>query len=76
MQAFIAAIVDVDKELAKLQKQRQQLLVRINSAQKKLANDNFVQRAKPEVVERERKSLAACQGQLAAVEEQIKQEQG
>ena len=73
LRAFIPGIVDPAKELAKLQKQRDQLQARIVSIEKKLANENFLSRAKPEIVDGQRKSLAACQAQLAAVDEQIQE---
>ena len=73
LHGFIPGIVDPQKERAKLNKQREQLAGRITMTQKKLANGHFVERAKPEVVARERVNLKACQKQLAAVDEQIKQ---
>ena len=71
LHGFIPGIVDPQKELAKLNKEREQLAVRITMTQKKLANENFLQRAKPEIVARERSNLKAYQKQLAAVDEQI-----
>ena len=44
-----------------------------SSAQKKLANEDFLSRAKPEVVARERENLKAYQKQLLAVDQQIEQ---
>ena len=73
VQGFIPGIVDAGKELAKLNKQREQLAGRISSAQKKLANEDFLSRAKPEVVARERENLKAYQKQLLAVDQQIEQ---
>jgi valyl-tRNA synthetase len=73
LQAFILGIVDPQKELLKLNKQREQLAGRITTTQKKLANENFVERAKPQVVARERENLKAYQKQLLAVDQQIEQ---
>ena len=73
VQAFIPGIVDSERELAKLGKQREQLVGRITMAQKKLGNENFVNRAKPEIVERERENLKAFQSQLSAIEVQMEQ---
>ena len=73
VQAFIPGIVDLDKELERLEKQQAQLLERIASAQKKLANSQFLSRAKPEIVQRERDNLRTNEGQLGTVKEQIEQ---
>jgi len=73
LQAFIPGIVDTAKELAKLQKEREQLLHRIASAQKKLSNPQFIDRAKPEIVRSQRDNLLACQTQLNAINDQIQQ---
>ena len=73
LQAFIPGIVDSAKELAKLQKEKDQLLQRIASAEKKLANTQFVNRAKPEIVQRERDNLLSSQTQLNAIDAQIQQ---
>ena len=73
VQAFIPGIVDTAKELARLRKQQEQLLDRIASAQKKLADSQFLSRAKPQIVQRERESLKANETQLTAVNQQIEQ---
>ncbi|MCK4850574.1 MAG: class I tRNA ligase family protein, partial [Phycisphaerae bacterium] len=73
LQGFIPGIVDAGKELAKLNKQREQLAGRISSAQKKLANENFLSRAKPQVVARERENLKTYQNQLLVIDQQIEQ---
>ena len=73
VQAFIPGIVDEGKELERLEKQEEQLSERIASAQNKLANSNFVSRAKPEVVQRERDNLRTNEGRLGTVREQIEQ---
>ncbi|NIA06785.1 MAG: valine--tRNA ligase [Actinobacteria bacterium] len=73
VQAFIPGIVDTAKELTRLQKQREQLLQRIASAEKKLNNSQFINRAKPEIVQRERENFAAAKTQIKVVNEQIEQ---
>ena len=60
----LAGMIDIAKELARLDKeliQAQQEIVRI---QGKLANENFVSRAKPEVVEKERERLTEQEERL------------
>ena len=60
--------IDVDAEKVRIQKQLERLKSSIAGKEKKLANDNFVQRAPAEVVERERASLDAIKQQLVTVE--------
>ncbi len=61
----LAGLLDLAKELERLDKeiaQAQQETVRL---QGKLANENFVARAKPEVVEKEREKLAAQEERIS-----------
>jgi valyl-tRNA synthetase len=50
----LEGIVDIAEEKARLAKQQDELMRVIGGIDKKLSNENFVTRAKPEVVERER----------------------
>jgi valyl-tRNA synthetase len=68
LQVFVPGVVDLEKEKAKLGKQREQLQKRIEGAQKKLANENFLARAKPEVVERERERVGELEAELRNVD--------
>jgi valyl-tRNA synthetase len=63
--------IDVDAELARLEKIQAQLEKQINGKQKKLGNENFVARAPADVVEKERASLADLQKQSESVEGDI-----
>jgi len=63
----LAGLIDVDAEIERLEKQRQRLQGTMAGKEKKLANDQFVQRAPVEVVARERESLAQLQEQLEGV---------
>ncbi len=65
---YIPGAVDLEKEKARLAKQRDQLGGRIEGAKKKLSNENFVNKASPEVVERERERLGELEAELAKVE--------
>ena len=60
--------IDVDAEIARNEKQVENLKGMIQGKQKKLANDKFVQRAPEEVVQRERDGLEQLEQQLASVE--------
>jgi len=55
----LAGLLDIDKELERLDKEIAQAQQEIARLQSKLANQNFVMRAKAEVVEKEREKLAA-----------------
>jgi valyl-tRNA synthetase len=64
----LEGVIDLDVERDRLAKERERLVNLIGGAEKKLANENFVSRAKPEVVEREREKLASLQGDFEKVE--------
>jgi valyl-tRNA synthetase len=70
-QVYVHDAVDVDAERAKLRKQKQQIEGAKNAAEKKLANENFVTKAKPEVVARARDRLAELSQQLKTVEKHL-----
>ena len=43
----------------------------MKSVQKKLSNEKFVQNAKPEIVENERKKMADAESKIALIKENI-----
>jgi valyl-tRNA synthetase len=53
----LAGLLDIGKELARLDKEIANVEQEIQRAEAKLANENFVARAKPEVVQKERDRL-------------------
>jgi valyl-tRNA synthetase len=55
----LAGMVDIGQELERLDKEIAQARQEVSRLQGKLANESFVTRAKPEVVEKEREKLAA-----------------
>ncbi len=65
---YIPGAIDMEKERARLLKQRDQLSGRVEGAKKKLANENFVSKASPDVVERERERLIELEAELDKVE--------
>ena len=69
---YVCGVVDIEQERARLTKQREQLAGQIESSEKKLANEGFVSRAKPEVVEKERMRLADLKTQLAGIDANLK----
>ncbi|MDP8223830.1 MAG: valine--tRNA ligase [Candidatus Lernaella stagnicola] len=72
LQVFMLGVVDVAKEKERLTKQRDKLAGDVERTGKKLANENFVAKAPPAVVEKERARLADLGQQLAAVEENLR----
>ncbi len=64
----LADLIDVKAEIAKNEKEKQRLIGLIQAKEKKLTNEGFVSRARPNVVKKERESLADLHQQLQAVE--------
>jgi valyl-tRNA synthetase len=60
--------IDVDAEIERNESLQQKLQSQIEAKQKKLSNENFVQRAPEPVVQRERESLDQLTQQLASVQ--------
>ena len=73
MQVFVHDVIDKDAEIKRLEKQKNEILGFIKASEGKLANENFVSRAKPEVVAAARDKLAELKEQLAAVEKNIEE---
>lgn len=67
----LAKFIDVEAELARLEKLLDQLAKQITGKQAKLSNENFVARAPAEVVDKERDSLADLKRQLESVKGDI-----
>ena len=59
--------IDLDAELARLDKLMNQLTKQISGKEAKLNNENFVSRAPEDVVQRERDSLDELRGQQESV---------
>ncbi|MFQ5654173.1 MAG: class I tRNA ligase family protein, partial [Planctomycetota bacterium] len=71
VEIYLPGAVDIEKEKARLGKQREELLRRLDGSRKKLANESFVTRAKPEVVDRERRLLADLEARLKTVDSSL-----
>ncbi len=65
----LAAIIDLAQERARLDKESQKLQQEIAKLAQKLANDDFVAKAPPEVVEEQRQRLADNQAVLAKLQQ-------
>lgn len=72
-QFFIPAsgVINVEEERARLQKDLVYNRGFLKAVQNKLANERFVQNAKPEVIEVERKKLSDAEAKIKAIEEQL-----
>ena len=71
IQVFVEGLIDTEAELKRLEKQKEEKLAAVKSNEAKLANENFVKRAKPEVVEQTKQRLAELKEQLAAIEKNL-----
>jgi len=67
-QVYVHNVIDPEAERARLVKQRQEIEQAKKAVESKLANANFVAKAKPEVVAQAREKLQQLQEQLQAVE--------
>ena len=66
-------LVDLDKERARLAKEKEACEKEIEFISKKLSNENFVSKAPAAVVDQQRQKLEAAKKKLAGVEESLKQ---
>jgi valyl-tRNA synthetase len=66
----LAGMLDVEKERARLDGEIQAVRQQIERAERMLGNEQFVARARPDVVQRERDALAAARETLAKLEAQ------
>ncbi|HBG28148.1 MAG: valine--tRNA ligase [Planctomycetes bacterium GWF2_41_51] len=71
VQVFVEGIIDAEAEIKRLEKQKNELLAGVKGNESKLSNENFVSRAKPEVIEQTMQRLAELKEQLAAVEKNL-----
>jgi valyl-tRNA synthetase len=67
----VAGLVDLEKEKARLAKERDAVARRLAGVQAKLGNANFVERAPSEVVERERELAVSLEETLAKIDGQV-----
>ncbi len=76
MQIYLHNAIDPKAELERLNKQKEQVIKGKKAVEAKLANENFVNKAKPEVVEQSRQKLNELNQQLEAIEKHIAELQG
>jgi len=68
---YVHDVIDPEAERIRLTKQQQEIEQAKKGVESKLANENFVARAKPEVVAQTREKLRQLQDQLQAVERHL-----
>jgi valyl-tRNA synthetase len=73
IEVYVHDAVDPATERTRLEKQRQMVEKAVKGTEGKLANENFLSRAKPEVVEQARAKLVELKEQLEAVERNLKE---
>jgi valyl-tRNA synthetase len=73
MQIYLHNAIDPQAEIKRLNKQKEKILKGKKSAEGKLSNENFVNKAKPEIVQRTKDQLKQLNQQLAKLEELIAQ---
>ncbi|HET9453498.1 MAG TPA: valine--tRNA ligase [Gemmatimonadaceae bacterium] len=69
----LAGLVDVEKECARLRGELQALEKQLTALEGRLANENFVSRAKPEIVEAERKKLGEWTARRQQLRDKVQQ---
>ncbi len=68
----VGDMVNVEEELEKLETELQYTHGFLQSVQKKMSNESFVQHAPAQVVDKERQKMADAEGKIAVLEAQIK----
>jgi valyl-tRNA synthetase len=76
MQIYLHEAINVEAEKKRLAKQKEQVEQAKKGVEAKLANENFIARAKPEVVAQTKNKLAELTEQLAAIEKHLSELNG
>jgi valyl-tRNA synthetase len=71
MQIYVHDVIDIEAERQRLEKQKQQIEKAKKAVDAKLDNDNFITKAKPEVVAQARARVAELSEQLKTVEKHL-----
>ena len=73
IQVYVHDVIDVGAERQRLEKQKEQIEKARKGVEAKLANEDFLNKAKPRVVAQAREKLAQLQEQLKTVEKNLSQ---
>ncbi|UCE47024.1 MAG: hypothetical protein JSW47_15610, partial [Phycisphaerales bacterium] len=68
---YIHDVIDVEAERQRFEKQKEQIVKARSAVEAKLANENFVARAKPQVVSQARDKLAQLTEQLKNIDKHL-----
>jgi len=71
IEVYVHDIIDPEAERKRLEKQKEQIENAIKPVRAKLSNENFLTKAKPEVVAQAKERLASLEEQLATVEKHL-----
>jgi valyl-tRNA synthetase len=71
MQIYVHDMIDIEAERARLEKQKQKISKLWKATEAKLRNEDFLTKAKPEVVTRAKQKLAELTEQLQTIEEHL-----
>lgn len=75
-EVYVHDVIDTEAERKRLEKQKQQLENALGTVQAKLSNENFVTRAKPEVVTQAREKLEELTEQVETIEKYLSELKG
>ncbi|AQT69717.1 Valine--tRNA ligase [Anaerohalosphaera lusitana] len=73
VQVYVHDVVDPEEERKRLMKQKEHIEKGLKGSEAKLNNENFVNRAKPEVVQQARERYAELKEQLATIEKHLEE---
>ncbi|MHC4338157.1 MAG: hypothetical protein ACYSTG_09495, partial [Planctomycetota bacterium] len=73
IQVYVHDVIDVEAEQRRLQKHKQQIEKAKQSVEARLRNENFLSKAKPQVVAQAREKLAQLAEQLKTLEKSLSQ---
>ncbi|MCK4628146.1 MAG: class I tRNA ligase family protein, partial [Sedimentisphaerales bacterium] len=76
LEVYVGGVIDAEAEQKRLLKQKEELAGAMARTENKLNNENFVTRAKPEVVQRERDRLKQLKEQVATVQRNLDEHAG
>ena len=69
----LAGLIDIDKEISRLNKEKEKMASSLAQIKGRIDNPQFVQSAKPEVVARQQQEAERIAGELTIITERIKQ---
>ncbi|MFP4498959.1 MAG: valine--tRNA ligase, partial [Vulcanimicrobiota bacterium] len=67
----LEGLVDIEKEIERLKKEKEKISKYLNSLQKKCSNPNFLKKAAPEVVEKEQSKLEETREKMSRIEARL-----